>query len=201
MRVRGYSLAFVCLSVLFTLALSLSNSARPIKHVINADTHEWYKSLSVATGEIGVRERTGNNDGERVAMYLASVGLVQGNPYCYAGQYWSFTQVTTKPSIKRTGLVRAFWNEAKKIGRSVPYHIEIGDFLCWGYLTSTSGHVERVSKIGRGGWVTTIAFNVSVPGLKGKSIRDGGGVAKKYRNVRHPLGRMVMMGAVGIQHT
>jgi len=35
----------------------------------------------IYTAEVGVREQSGKNDGERVEAYLAYVGLKKGNPY------------------------------------------------------------------------------------------------------------------------
>lgn len=46
--------------------------------------------LEVMKGEVGVLEETGNNDGEQVEGYLASVGLPKGNPWCAAIVHWSY---------------------------------------------------------------------------------------------------------------
>lgn len=40
------------------------------------------------TSQIGVREATGNNDGKEVKMYLNSVGLDEGYPWCAAFVSW-----------------------------------------------------------------------------------------------------------------
>lgn len=40
--------------------------------------------LGCAREEVGVKERTGNNDGDRVKLYLASTGLSEGYPWCAA---------------------------------------------------------------------------------------------------------------------
>lgn len=50
----------------------------------------------VYRSQIGVRELTGNNDGKEVEMYLQSVGLKKGQPYCAAGVAWSFMQAKIK---------------------------------------------------------------------------------------------------------
>jgi hypothetical protein len=42
------------------------------------------------TAEIGIRERTGKNDGKDVEKYLASVGLGKGNAWCAAFVHWVF---------------------------------------------------------------------------------------------------------------
>jgi hypothetical protein len=152
------------------------------------------KSLEVAKTQVGVTEKTGRNDGIMVEMYLASVSLGKYNPYCYAGPYWSFTVVTDDPCIPKTGLVLNVWNWAKRTGTRTPYEIEVGDFINWKY-TGTRSHIERVTAIGRKGWVTTVAFNTS--GTTKGNQRDGGGVHYKQRHLTHPLGMAVMRGAIG----
>lgn len=155
--------------------------------------------------QVGVREATGRNDGPQVEAYLRSVGLAKGNPWCMALHYWAFAQVTTKPPIRRSGLVRAVWNDAVVRSRvegardwissaSLDWTRD-GDLIVWGFLTSTSGHVERQIQRGRAGWVVTVAGNTS-SGDSG-SQRDGDGVFIRRRNLRHPLGRMVVFGAIG----
>lgn len=151
----------------------------------------------MAVAQIGVTERTGRNDGPQVKAYLGSVGLPEGNPWCCGLHYWSFKQVAATPPLKRTGLVRAAWNDALARGVIVPYKAEVGDFLVWGYATSVSGHIERISSEEmKGGWVATVAGNTTKPGAVG-SQREGGGCYERYRNIRHPLGKMLMKGLIG----
>lgn len=42
--------------------------------------------------QIGVRERTGRNDGKEVEKYLATVGLGKGHPWCAAFVKWCLLQ-------------------------------------------------------------------------------------------------------------
>jgi len=127
-------------------------------------------------------------------MYLRSTSLGPGNPWCYAFQYWSFTQVTPTPPLPRTGLVLTAWNYAKKHGHLTPYTVQVGDFINWKYTGSRS-HIERVTAIGRNGWVTTVAGNTSSGRAGGQ--RDGDGVYVRQRHTRHPLGIAVIRGAIG----
>ena len=46
----------------------------------------------IYTAEIGVREQSGKNDGQRVEAYLAYVGLKKGDPWCAAFVCWSLGQ-------------------------------------------------------------------------------------------------------------
>jgi hypothetical protein len=50
----------------------------------------------VYSAEIGVREQTGNNDGQRVEMYLATTGLGKGYPWCAAFVTWTMIQAKVK---------------------------------------------------------------------------------------------------------
>lgn len=51
------------------------------------------KLVEVAASQVGVREKTGNNDGPEIRMYLREVGLPEGNPYCAAGLTWCHNQL------------------------------------------------------------------------------------------------------------
>jgi len=56
--------------------------AEKAEPVIEIDIREKLTKIFIA--EIGVREATGKNDGERVEYYLASCGLGKGHPWCAA---------------------------------------------------------------------------------------------------------------------
>ena len=49
--------------------------------------------VAVAASQVGVREKTGKNDGKEVAMYLREVGLHEGYAYCAAGLTWCHNQL------------------------------------------------------------------------------------------------------------
>ncbi|WP_199562774.1 C40 family peptidase [Pedobacter chinensis] len=48
--------------------------------------------IELAQKELGVRERTGKNDGKRVEEYLQYVGFNKGTPWCAAFVSWVFGQ-------------------------------------------------------------------------------------------------------------
>ncbi|MBD1425214.1 CHAP domain-containing protein [Sphingobacterium arenae] len=50
------------------------------------------KIIHIASGEIGVREATGRNDGKRVAEYLRYTGLGKGYAWCSAFVSWCYGQ-------------------------------------------------------------------------------------------------------------
>lgn len=48
------------------------------------------KIIAIASGEIGVKEETGNNDGSHVEEYLAYTGLGKGHSWCAAFVSWCY---------------------------------------------------------------------------------------------------------------
>ncbi|MCX6146059.1 MAG: hypothetical protein NTW25_02245 [Candidatus Kapabacteria bacterium] len=158
-------------------------------------------SETILISQVGVKEKTGNNDGFEVeqSQYLASVNLKRGNPYCNAGQYWCFSQVTNEnpndnPMVK-SGLAISTFNKAKKQGTKVNFKPDKHDLIVWNNKGKITGHIERIIEVGQKGWVSTVGFNTS-SGMTGNQ-RDGGGVWKRKRNLYHFLGRMQLLGLVG----
>jgi len=62
---------------------------------------------NIALSQAGVKEATGQNDGPAVEMFLDSVGLKKGQPWCMAFLYWCFKiaagRVNAKNPLIRTG--------------------------------------------------------------------------------------------------
>jgi hypothetical protein len=159
-------------------------------------------SESVAIAQAGVLEESGPNRGSTISLYLASVGLGPGQPYCAAGQYWCFYQSCralhlpfgTIP-IMRTGSANRMFDHAASFGRLAAFSPQRHDLVVWRKPNSRQGHVERIISVGRKGWVKTIAFNTSSPGSGTKAQ----GVFIKRRNLYHFLGRMFVRGLIGFQ--
>ncbi len=51
------------------------------------------KLVAVATSQVGVREKTGKNDGLEIRKYLLEVNLSEGYAYCAAGLTWCHNQL------------------------------------------------------------------------------------------------------------
>jgi hypothetical protein len=51
------------------------------------------KLVAVAASQVGVREKTGKNDGPEIRKYLLEVNLSEGNAYCAAGLTWCHNQL------------------------------------------------------------------------------------------------------------
>jgi len=154
----------------------------------------------IALSQVGVRE-VGNNSGERVERYLASVGLKKGNPYCASGIYWSWATALDSLGyglesmpLPRTGLAYGMYLYAKTHGKLSPYKAAIADCIDWRYPGKSSGHIEIIVKLGDNGWVNSVGFNSG-----GRTGRDGQGVHLQTRNIYLPLHRMQIMGLIGFK--
>lgn len=159
-------------------------------------------SLSIAKAQIGVREATGHNDGQKVEQYLSSIGLSKGNPYCMAGQYWSFKEAceilkldSIEIPIIKSGLAVKVFKTAIKGRESVDWIPEINDLLFWVKPNGVNGHVERIIEVIDSIRVYTVAFNTS--NGKAGNQREGDGVFQRKRNIAVKLGDMNVLGLLG----
>jgi hypothetical protein len=78
----------LCL-VLFWISLAGSVLAQKVLQsypVLPEVTLLRQKLIAFELSKVGIKEKTGNNDGPDVKKILASVGLKEGNPWCAAGQ-------------------------------------------------------------------------------------------------------------------
>jgi hypothetical protein len=173
------------------------------KYKLACNSKLLYKSREILIGEIGVREKSGRNDGPKIEAYLASVGLKKGLPYCAAGQYWCFERAAELLGIDksaiplaRTGLANSMFNAAQK-GKKVRYKPEKDDLVVWKSINSFNGHIERIIETGKAGWTYTVGFNTS--GNCAGSQNEGEGVFKKRRNVYQPISRLMIRGLIGFE--
>ncbi len=135
-------------------------------------------------------------------IYLSSVGLGAGNPYCAAGQYYCYLEAVKELNFSkylipfaRTGLSRKILSDAAYKGIQTIYQPCRNDFIIWRVIGSSwQGHIERVISVGKAGWVTTVGFNVKL--TDGKE-----GVAIKKRNIYHLIGKLKVAGIVGFEET
>lgn len=122
--------------------------------------------------EIGVRERSGNNDGPRVEEYLASVGLSSGQPYCAAFISWAFAmEGFNKP---KTGWCPDLF-PSKRLARSALPGNVIGIYFIAKKRIAHVGLIEKVD----GEWCVSIEANTNVSGS-----REGDGVYRKRRHLK-----------------
>ncbi len=111
----------------------------------------------IYTAELGVKEATGNNDGERVETYLRYVGLGKGYEWCSAFCSWSYGQagraVPRNPwSPALFPKVRIIWQQGKTPVR-LP---QTGDvFGVWNNSLGRIAHVGFVDQ-----WTTHYLLSV-----------------------------------------
>ncbi len=189
--------------LLILLHIAASAELFPLaRYVMTCRSELIQASADSAIAQVGVKERTGRNDGYMVEQYLKSVGLRKGNPYCAAGQYWCFYSACQDLSfalseipIKRTGSTVSMFNHAMKNGRKTFPFPKVNDLIFWKKPRVWRGHVERIIEVMKAGWIRTVGFNTS-SGRKG-SQDDGEGVYIRKRNYKHFIGRMAVRGFVG----
>lgn len=188
-------------SIQFLIAASLivliqNNLFAKEKYKLICNQQLLEESRKILVKQIGITEKTNNNDGD-VEKYLKSVNLTKGMPYCAAGQYWCFEEARKLLGnnlinpLPKTGLANLIFNYAKKIGIASIYIAEIDDLIVWRKDNTAFGHIERVIKTGKAGWVETIAFNIKIPNSNKQ------GVYQVKRNLYYPLSRMRIRGIVG----
>jgi hypothetical protein len=127
--------------------------------------------------QVGVRERTGRNDGVEVEAYLRSVGLGKGYPWCAAFTNWCLLQAGGTPP--KSGYVPVWFPKDKIVYRQGK---EVSRMPC-GEIPSASTSAT---------WPACPHWLCAHPG--GKEIRhhhrgqyrpgrwrDGDGVYRKYR--------------------
>lgn len=131
---------------------------------------------------MGVKERTGNNDGERVERYLRAVGLTKGNPWCAASM--AFVYNSCRIPNPMSGYCPD-WFRAPYLVYQRNLHglddfntAKPGDvFGIWFNSKNRIAHMGMIEEV-NGGYVTTLEGNTNEAGS-----RDGDGFMRKYRLV------------------
>lgn len=160
----------LCLLVLALTALAGASLAGTVE--------QREKATQVATGELGVREATGRNDGAAVEKYLRSVNLGKGYAWCAAFISWVYQQCSI-PSPKSAWAPA--WFPVKNIvykrsdGKPIT---DIAPMDVFGLYFPEQGRIAHVGLVLC--WdeksVTTIEGNTNNAGS-----REGDGVYKKKR--------------------
>jgi len=140
----------------------------------------------IYTAEIGVREKTGNNDGERVEEYLRVCGLGKGYAWCAAFISWTFDKAGVK-AIKSAWSPN--WFPANKTiyvrGNKNNLTPNRADVLG---ITRTNGSVYHVGFIDE--WTNGSNFCISVEGnTNNAGSAEGDGVYKK-RRLKSQIGKV-----------
>ncbi len=174
--------------------------ANPVRWEVPSDSGLWWKSYSILQSQIGIREKTGHNDGPEIKMYLKSVGLAEGYAWCAALQVWTFVKAACEAMssipIAITAMASGIYTAATISGRkSVNQSVHVGDIVVWKFSRTPSGHTGRCTKVLYRWRIRNLEGNTS-SGLGG-SQRDGGGVYERTRDLDDDLGGMDVRGYVG----
>jgi len=126
--------------------------------------------------QVGIREKTGHNDGVEVERYLSYVWLKKGNPWCAAFVSWTFGQNGIKKA--RSGGCVQLMEQGRTIYKSGKQTLEPQQadvFFIWFSNLKRVAHTGFVDKWSDT-WVTTVEGNTNEAGS-----REGDGVYKKKR--------------------
>lgn len=139
-------------------------------NVDSSAVKDYERIIAIAQKEVGVKELTGNNDGERVEEYLRAVGLKKGQPYCSAFVSWVFEQAGYR--APRTGWSPALFPGSRIVKDAKPAAV----FGIYFSSLKRIAHVGLVESV-RSDWITCLEANTNIAGS-----REGEGV---FRRIRH----------------
>lgn len=126
--------------------------------------------------QVGIREKTNNNDGREVEMYLASAGLKKGNPWCAAFVTWTYKQSGVKAMV--SGYSPAWFPSSKVIWKNnkgqSPAQADV--FGLWFANKGRVAHVGFIDAWKDGDYAVTVEGNTNEGGS-----REGDGVYRKRR--------------------
>lgn len=145
-----------------------------------------------ALANVGVTEEGGENRGKYVEIYLASVGLGPGNPWCAAFVFYRLQQAAKavgavmSPKPPKSGYCPDWKSWAKSNGLWIPVDSDIkvlpGDVALFYFASKERvAHAGIVVERKASGGVLTVEGNTG-PEKGGEVNRDGDGVYKKDRD-------------------
>ncbi|TJZ63571.1 CHAP domain-containing protein [Sphingobacterium olei] len=117
----------------------------------------------IATAELGVREATGHNDGERVEAYLRYTHLGKGYEWCAAFVSWCYGQAGLRQprnpwSPALFPKARTYWKQGKFIDRQI-HGFAVADIF--GIYSATAKRINHVGlvKQQQGDYIVSIEGN------------------------------------------
>ncbi len=148
--------------------------------VLEEDPYEKVNCVIETMGsQVGIREKTGNNDGREVEMYLASAGLSKGNPWCASFVNWVYEDCGYYFNLDSPGWVPSWFPNNKliyvrgKIDKAPP---RPGDLI--GIWYENKGRLAHIGfyEDQSNDWIISIEGNTNEGGS-----REGDGVYRKIR--------------------
>ncbi|HEX2868734.1 MAG TPA: CHAP domain-containing protein [Ignavibacteriales bacterium] len=139
--------------------------------------------IKIAQSFVGVKEKTGHNDGPEVEMFLKSVGLGKGYAWCAAFVSYCLDKARVEFPKIRSAIARSF--ETKESIKAIDVllgkkKVKDGSIVVWRKGSGLQGHTAFVTHWDRDKG-ETIEGNTS-SGASG-SQRDGDGVYKRKRKI------------------
>lgn len=130
------------------------------------------KLCDEARKHLGLREKTGKNDGQQVEQFLSIVGLKKGEPWCAAFISWLFHEMgRVKP---KSGWTPDLFPNSKLTKSTFPGNL-IGIYFPEKRRIAHVGLIEKVD----GNWIVSIEGNTNL-----KGSREGDGVYRKRRPMK-----------------
>jgi hypothetical protein len=135
---------------------------------------------AIYTAEIGVREKTGHNDGARVEEYLKAANLKKGDAWCAAFVTWAFEQAGVEAVVSGWS---PDWFPAKHTlykrgdsGNRTPHQADV-----FGIYFQDKGRIAHVGFVDR--WESgSSSYAVTVEGnTNDAGSNEGDGVYRKRR--------------------
>jgi hypothetical protein len=171
------------------------------KYMLKAQSKMINDSEKIMLRQVGVTEKTNRNDGKQIKKYLDLFGFKEGTSYCAAGLYWCYYQAYLNDKslvipVNKTAVASEVFFYAKRNGKKCTYKAERNDLIVWKMNNSYRGHIERVVKTEKAGWLKTVGFNTT--GTINGTRKEG--VFIKRRNIFHPLMKMKVRGIVGFDY-
>lgn len=134
---------------------------------------------SIASSQIGIKEGTGNNDGDEVEKYLQHVGLQKGYAWCAAFVCWVYSQAGIEnpksawcPTLFRKKNI--IYQRNKRDLQANPRHADT--FGIWFNSLKRVAHVGLIDEWPRGSHFISVEGNTN-----NEQSRDGDGVYRKRR--------------------
>lgn len=141
---------------------------------------DYIKVRDIYTSQIGVREKTGNNDGAAVEKYLKATGLGKGNPWCAAFEKWCFDQAKVKTTITAWSPSAHNSKNLLMFRDKLTTEPRAGDVVCFYYA--------NLGRIGHTGFydqrINESVYESVEGNTNGSGSREGDGVYRKKRSYK-----------------
>ncbi|WP_286862691.1 CHAP domain-containing protein [Sphingobacterium sp. UBA7625] len=162
-----HSLFFGILFVAVLFSGGFGHRAVGRETVVNRPVHQKRiahvreRIVSIAVQEIGVREATGNNDGQRVEEYLAYTGLGKGYAWCAAFVSWCYGKVGL--SAPRNAWSPALFPNGRRYAAGLSQQENIRPADLFGIYSQQQGRINHVGIVRKleDRYILTVEGNVA----------------------------------------